>query len=181
MTWASVFEWVVSLVQWWVTVMPWEQGIRVRWGKNVAMLTPGVHLKVPIMDRVYVQGMRLRTADLGTQTVQTKDGKPRTVSAVLAYKIKDLRILFEAVQDAEDTIVDLARASLAIEVEQNGAAATAEELGKLTTRRLRLSQYGIEGGRVSLVDMVDARTYRLISDDKPVHTSEGLDTVGYDA
>ena len=83
MSWlSSVFGFFKSF-QLWVTVAPWEMGLRVRLGKTATVLCPGPHWRIPFLDRMFVQQVRLRSLGIGGQTVTTKDGKP--LSAVISF------------------------------------------------------------------------------------------------
>jgi hypothetical protein len=49
----QIIEALKGLLVWWVTVAPWERALRVRLGKRVTLLGPGVHLRIPVADRVF--------------------------------------------------------------------------------------------------------------------------------
>ena len=40
-------------------VMPWEQAIRARLGSRVKLIGSGFHWKLPFLDRVFTQNIRL--------------------------------------------------------------------------------------------------------------------------
>ena len=67
-------EYIFNAFKIWVIVQKWEAGIRVRTGKHMKKLKPGVHFKIPYFDSVYVQEVRLRIVSMPTQTITTKDG-----------------------------------------------------------------------------------------------------------
>ena len=61
-------EWLSTIVrslwrpfQWWVVVAQWELGLRIRLGKKTKALNPGIHFRIPFLDRIYIQSARLRT------------------------------------------------------------------------------------------------------------------------
>ncbi len=58
----SVFEFIRRFAEvfiWWTVIQPWEGAIRVRFGRWVRTLTPGLHLRIPYADSVYRQTNRL--------------------------------------------------------------------------------------------------------------------------
>jgi hypothetical protein len=55
----------------WVVVLPWQQALRVRGGRHVRLLKPGIYLKVPILDVVQVESVRRRTSMVPIQTLST--------------------------------------------------------------------------------------------------------------
>jgi hypothetical protein len=74
-------------LQVWVTIAPWEQGLRVRLGQRVKLLRAGIHLKLPIIDVLYIQTVRARISALGRQIAATRDGKAVTLSGAVGYAI----------------------------------------------------------------------------------------------
>ena len=50
----------LKALQMWVTIAPWEQGLRVRLGRRVKLLGAGVHLRLPVLDVLYIQTVRTR-------------------------------------------------------------------------------------------------------------------------
>lgn len=154
-------------MQLWVTISPWEQGLRVRVGRHVTLLYAGIHLKLPFLDVLYIQSVRMRMSSAGRQTVTTKDGKAVTFDISIGYAIADIERLYRTLHQAEDTLRSLTRARAAdaiarttssellpCELESNlGAALDAE-----------MKQYGISDVQVFLTDFVMVRTYRLVGD-----------------
>jgi hypothetical protein len=57
---------LLGAVAFWVIVQPWEQCLRVRMGKHVRMLPSGFHWRLPLIDTVFKQSVRMRTAMLPT-------------------------------------------------------------------------------------------------------------------
>ena len=87
---------------WWVVVQPWEQGIRVRLGKRRKRLSPGLSFRIPYVDVVYKQSVRLRYTTTTPQTVSSSDGVALTVSGQLGYLISDIDKLYDTLQQAEN-------------------------------------------------------------------------------
>jgi regulator of protease activity HflC (stomatin/prohibitin superfamily) len=54
------FEYIFNAVKIWIIIQPWQQGLRVRNGKDVKLLNGGIYFKLPYFDSVYVQETRLR-------------------------------------------------------------------------------------------------------------------------
>lgn len=179
----QILQGLKNVVTWWVTVTPWEQALRVRFGKHITDLGSGIHLRVPGMHRVYVQSTRLRTSDLGRQTVTTADGQAITISGVLRYTITDLRKLYNTLHHAEATLVDMAMGAVAVfvagtEIEHCTPGAVEEFVNAM----LDLEKYGLEGEGLRITDFAAVRTYRLISgDDRRYQPRGSLDTEGWRA
>ncbi len=153
-------------LQVWVTIAPWEQGLRVRLGRRVKLLHAGIHLKLPIIDVLYIQTVRIRISSLGRQTATTQDGKAVTLSGAVGYAIEDIEKLYRSLHHAEDTIQSLARARIA----QFIAVHSADECRSYMEQQIsadlghELSAYGLSEVRVYVTEFAIVRTYRLIGD-----------------
>ena len=71
-TFTALLKQIGQIFRWWVIVAPWEQGLRVRAGKHVLLLKPGLHVRIPYIDQVFIQSSRLRIVHLAMQTVLTE-------------------------------------------------------------------------------------------------------------
>ena len=155
---------------------PWEQAIRVRGGKRVKLLKSGVHLRVPVIDRFYVQSIRLRTADIPLLTVTTKDGFPVSVAGNLFFEIVDMLKLYEKLHHAHEVVVDIASSALTQVIHgMTKEECTTALVEERATERLDFEEYGINSSEVHITDFAFVKTYRLIMDSKIVGWKQ-LDT-----
>lgn len=178
-TLARLFNNVKGWLTWWVIVAPWERALRVRLGKRVVVLDAGIHFRIPGVDRIHIQGIRMRAADLPLQTVTTKDGKAITMAGVLQYAIYDLLKLYNTLQHAEDTIVNLATAIIAQYVATHGLDdCTPAAIQQYVDENIDLSQYGIDQVKCSVVDYAVVKTYRIIKDERRMSYGDSLSTGG---
>lgn len=151
----------------WLTVAPWEQALRVRLGKHVTLLRAGVHLKIPLVDVIYVQSVRARVSDFGRQTVTTSDGKAITFAGAVGYEIADLLLLYQSLHHAEDTLRNLARAAIADHVSRSPACECAPDVvvERATQKTAgQFAQYGLGGVCLYITEFALVRTYRVIGD-----------------
>ena len=156
---------IAQVFAWWVMVAPWEQAIRVRAGKRVRLLGAGCHLRVPFLDVVHVQSVRLRVAHLPMQTVMTKDRKALTVAGSLGYAIHDIKLLYETLHHGQDTLTNLATMALA----EQAALLVADELtphglSQVATESVGFERFGLSDVKIRITDFAFLRTYRLVSD-----------------
>jgi hypothetical protein len=155
---------ISNLFQWWVIIAPWQQGVRVRFGKRTKLLQPGVHFKLPLFDVVYMQPIRLRAQYVGSQTMTTADGKAISLASAIQYEITDLLMLYRTLHDVHDTIEQQVQGVL-------GGYIYSQRLGDLKpcsaekhlVDSLDLSQYGLKVHNFKLTNFAVVRTYRLIS------------------
>lgn len=182
--------WLQQIAQWlgtlriWFTVMPWERAIRVRFGKRVTRLEPGLHFRIPFADETYQQNVRLRVLNLPVQTVTNLLGQTVTLSGVVRWRVSDIGLLYDQLHSPEDWILNTALASLAsvvFDAEQvlsqrigGDAPAPAAEsvrispmgLSRMASARFQEanpSLMGLEVESISITDMARVRTYRIIN------------------
>jgi len=166
----SLFEFIRRFAEifiWWTVVQPWEGAIRVRFGRHTKTLSPGVHLRIPYVDSIYRQTIRLRFCMMGVQTLSTKDGKTVTLAASVGYKISDVGKLYDTLHHAEETIRQLAMSEIARFIQCRPIEECSPgEIENAVSKTLCLDQYGITSDGIRLTDFAVVRTYRLINDQR---------------
>lgn len=165
------------LFQWWVMVAPWEQAIRMRLGRHKRKLGPGIHLRIPVLDRLFLQSIRRRVASLQVQTLTAADGRTLSVCAVFGYEITDIEKLYETLHHAEETIRNTVSGAIAERVQ----AASGPSCGPVPIREavllgLDLGRYGISSLDLQFTDFAFTRVHRLVMDSKWGAFGEALNT-----
>lgn len=156
-------------VVFWATVQPWEQAIRVRLGKRVRRLSPGLHLRIPIVDQVHTQTSAWRASLISTQTLSTKDGATIVTGGNVGYRIADIEALYRSLHHAEDTISQVASAALAEQIQRlTKEEATPELVAERATLAVRekLSAFGLAEIELRLTDFAFVRVHRLVMDQR---------------
>ena len=109
--------WNTMLEFWpWTIIDEWELAVRVRWGKKLTPVKPGIRLLLPFIDRMLTEPATLQTVNIQDQTMVTldvgKDGRRvnASVSGVVKYHVPDLRQLWLTNHEH-----DAARAKTALE------------------------------------------------------------------
>lgn len=173
----EVLDYLTKLLQWWVIVEPWEAGLRVRIGKKIKLLTPGIYFRIPLVDAVYIQETRMRMISLNSQTVTTKDGKTITIFSSIGYSINDITKLYQTIAQPDSTIANTVLGTIADYVATNDAIncspSTIEE--KVKTK-LTTFDYGITFEHVKVTGYSIVRTYRFITDGSYVNDGLTLTT-----
>lgn len=157
-----------SLLTWWVVVAPWEQAIRVRLGKRLTLLRPGVHARIPGADRIYLQSVRLRVSSLPPQTLVTKDNRALTVAVAVRYSIADLMLLYNTLHHAEGSIANIVLGAVGEYVVSHPLAeCQPQSLCDSVTSKVTpyLSRCGLRDVGVTVMTFAAVRTYRLIMGD----------------
>lgn len=176
-TLAKLFNNVKGWLTWWVIVAPWQHALRVRLGKRVDVLKAGIHLRIPGIDIVHLQSIRMRAADLPLQTVTTKDGKAITMAGVLQYAIFDLLKLYSTLHHAEDTLVNITTAVVAQYVATHDLMdCTPAAIQAHVDANIDFAKYGIDECKCSVVDYAVVKTYRIIKDERRTSYGDSLST-----
>jgi hypothetical protein len=155
-----------SLLTWWFIVEPWEQAVRVRFGKHVILFEAGAHLRIPFFDTVYVQNTRRRLLSVGSQTLTTSDRKVLTVHSTIGYVLSDVMKLQRGLHDADGTVMQHVTSRLAQDIAEHtledcGPAAVAARV----RAQLGLKQYGLDVVEFALTSYVaDVQTLRILTD-----------------
>jgi hypothetical protein len=179
---ATIGRWLSQLM-FWIAVAPWEQALRVRCGRHVKVLGPGFYGRIPLLDVVYLQSVRVRSCLIATQTLSTSDGHTLIVGGALSYSVADIGKLYDRLHHAEDTLRTFTGAALAEHVQSTARALLKpDSLASAATAKLhhQLEQCGLTDVEVSLTDFAFVRTYRLVQDGRyqshndPLDTSKGL-------
>lgn len=150
--------------QWWVVIAPWERGVRVRCGKRSKLLTPGLRFRVPFLDRVFVQSIRLRTLTTDNQTITTKDGETITVSHAVQFAIRDVQKLYDNLSNPESVIRAEAKTTIA-EIVATSLADTLTPAKLMEKANQKLDQYqawGMADVSIQITGYARVRTFRLI-------------------
>jgi regulator of protease activity HflC (stomatin/prohibitin superfamily) len=176
MNWVKeTFEYLSKFLQWYVMVAPWEKGIRIRLGKNQKLLDPGIHFRVPFIDTIYIQPIRVRVAHLSAQTATTRDGQAVTFAVAVGYSINDIMKLYNSVNEPERTICNMVQGEATHYVAVNELkdctpAILSEAVAALLKQK---ADYGLNYEYIRIVSYAVVRTYRIINDN--YWLSDGLD------
>lgn len=174
---SNIAEALKALVTWWIVIVPWEQGVRLRWGKKTTILGAGIHLKIPMMHKVYLQTTRRRYTEVPTQTVTTVDKKTITLRGTLGYSIKNILTLYETLHHAEDTLVNLAQMAVAEFISTREMVnCTPTELAKFVNERIDISRFGLGDQDFAITDFAVVKTYRIIKDSNRYTDGDSLST-----
>lgn len=90
----------------------YEKGIVFTLGKFTGIRNPGLNFVVPIIQRMVVVDMRVRTIDIEKQQIMTKDNVPVDVNGVVFFKVNKVDDAVMKVQDYEYAIAQYAQTAL---------------------------------------------------------------------
>ncbi len=90
----------------------YEKGIVFTLGKFTGIRNPGFNLVVPIVQRMVVVDMRIRSIDIEKQQVMTKDNVPVNVNGVVFFKVNKVDDAVIKVQDYQYAIAQYSQTAL---------------------------------------------------------------------
>ena len=90
----------------------YEKGLVFTLGKFTGIRNPGLNFVVPVIQRMVVVDMRVRTTDIQKQQVMTKDNVPVDVNGVVFFKVNKVDDAIIKVQDYEYAIAQYAQTAL---------------------------------------------------------------------
>ena len=90
----------------------YEKGLVFTLGKFTGIRNPGLNFVVPLIQRMVVVDMRVRTTDIQKQQVMTKDNVPVDVNGVVFFKVNKVDDAIIKVQDYEYAIAQYAQTAL---------------------------------------------------------------------
>ena len=143
----------------------WEEGIVLQTGKFRRTLKPGWWLHLPFgIDEVHTMNVKPDALELAEQSLTTLDLKKIVCRAVMMWSIFDIKKCIIDVEDAADTLGDIALGFIQEMVEET-------EWDDIRTKsfrkelKLRIQQqarkFGITVSTVKFQDLAEARSIRL--------------------
>jgi regulator of protease activity HflC (stomatin/prohibitin superfamily) len=169
-----MFRQIGKIFMWWATVYPWEQALRIKLGKHIKRLGPGIHLKIPLVHQIVKQNARLFVANAPRQTLTTKDGQIVTASVIIGYTIVDIEKLYMSVQNVGDTINNISMGTVAEAISGSDKEdCTPEHIARKIMSELSKTDWGLKFSNVQLNDFaVVPFTLRLVGDSNEVYTEQ---------
>jgi regulator of protease activity HflC (stomatin/prohibitin superfamily) len=177
---STVLQAMSRPLKWWVVVASWEQGVRVRFGRNPKRLDPGIHFRIPFVDRIYVQSTRTRIVMSGNQSVSTEDGKIYTVGLVVRFRIQNIVELYESLAQPEQILMcdALGRASQYISTTHSEEISPAALQDAVNEGMLEYG-CGLEEVQARIIGFCQSRCYRMITGESWVPYGKNLDDKEY--
>lgn len=162
----QVVNFIQSLLVWWFIVEPWEQAVRVRFGKRVRLYVAGLYFKIPFFDVIYKQNIRRRVSAISPTTTITADGCLITLSASIGYRIVDVLLLQNTLHDAEHSVKQEVLGRITEYVVTHALTEChPSHISAYVTANAKLEKYGLGDFEFFVTGYVSkVRTYRLIQD-----------------
>ena len=126
---------------------------------------PGLRWKWFFLESYETESTIITTLGLNSQTLTTKDNKSVVISAIIKYKIQDVKLYLLTVYDPEDVLADVTMG----EIQKQVTKTNYEDLLKVEKKilpkvRKTVKEYGVHIHAITFIDIGAVRSIRLIQD-----------------
>ena len=90
----------------------YERGVKLRFGRYVSTIKPGLRWIIPFVDRLIKVDVRILAVDIPSQEIMTKDNVPIRINGVVFYKVISAEKAVLEVEDYYYAVSQLAQSSL---------------------------------------------------------------------
>ena len=145
----------------------WEEGVLLRRGKFSRVVKPGIAWHLPFeIDEITVENVKPCSMELDEQVLTTYDEIAIVISVNLLWSIFDIKKCLVDVEDAGDTLQDIALGYVQELVEETDwdeiqTKAFRKELKERIQKQAR--KFGITATTVKIANLAKTRVYRLIT------------------
>jgi regulator of protease activity HflC (stomatin/prohibitin superfamily) len=153
-------------------IKAYQTGIRLRLGKFHAVLYPGLHFYLPFfIDEILQDNTVIETMRLKPQSVTTTDGTSVIASAVVTFRIEDIKAFFLEIENRNHAIEDVACGAMATFMMKHSWEELVamedinNELAKTVRRQAK--KYGVDVITMQLVDFTKSPSVRVITGSQP--------------
>ncbi|UCB54118.1 MAG: hypothetical protein JSW45_09170 [Thiotrichales bacterium] len=154
----------------WVVINDFEGGVILRFGRYHRDLVPGLHWKLPIADTTVTTSTVITTMALRPQTLTTADNLTVVISAIVKYRISDVRAYLLDIWDSADVLNDLtlgAIKEIVMSVDYSELRQHRIEDQVLELVQNEADEYGVHIYKVTFTDFGKVRSLRLITNELP--------------
>lgn len=158
----SVLGWFQSIT----FIDEWEEGVVLRAGKFKRVVTAGWWFHLPFgIDEIHTMNVKPDSMELDEQVLTTADEYKIAISVNLLWSIFDIKKCVLDVEDASDTLSDIALGFVHELVEESewDEIRTKQFRSELKRRIQRQARkFGISVSTVKVANLAETRVYRLI-------------------
>lgn len=148
-----------------VIIDMWEKGLHLRMGKFHDIKEPGLHVKIPFIDSVWKQTVVTQSLDLRPQSITSADYKNIVVKAIVRYNISDAFLFLTKLAHPTDVLIDTTGAMIREIIEERNWDDLVDVEDELTQRiGEKLKEWGIAIERITLTDLAEIQSIRIIGD-----------------
>ena len=90
----------------------YERGVKLRFGRYINTINPGLRWIIPFVDRLIKVDIRILAVDIPSQEIMTKDNVPIRINGVVFYKVVNAEKAVLEVEDYYYAVSQLAQSAL---------------------------------------------------------------------
>jgi regulator of protease activity HflC (stomatin/prohibitin superfamily) len=166
---SSIWEIIWDVLGWFqicTFIDEWEEGVVLRRGKFKRVVGPGIAWHLPLeIDEIHTMNVKPGAMELDEQVLTTLDEYKIVISVNLMWAIFDIKKATIDVEDASDTLKDLAVGDVQELVESTDwdeirSKAFKKELKRIIQKQAR--EFGISVRRVKIENLAETKVIRLV-------------------
>lgn len=167
MNWVSeIINQLSKIIQWWIIVLPWQEGVRIRFGKKVKILKNGIHFRIPFFDECKVNSVRLHFVTIAPQTLTTLSGETITVSMQVGYSITDIFKIYNKVSGIEEALHGVIGGCVSVVINNRRLEEIDKGIIESSVKdKILALDWGLDVSQVNVITYAVVKTFRLIKDD----------------
>lgn len=129
------------------------------------VVRPGLHLKVPFLDKVWKHTVITQSIDLPPQSLTTLDGKNVVLKGIIRFSIFDIKKFLTTITQPTDVLIDTT-GGLIRGIIENTRWNDVVDMDKRLTKTVGefLRKWGVNIEKVTLTTLQEANTIRIIQD-----------------
>lgn len=152
-------------------IKEYQQAVHLRGGVFLRVVEKGFHFKIPFYDEFITQHTVVTTHNLPPQSLVTKDNRNLVVRGMIKYKVTDVKTFILEVFDSKDALSDITQAIIKnIIMNSTYQQCMDPEIDNLITKKTRIEskKWGVETLQVTLTDIAEMRSFRILNDSQIV-------------
>ena len=142
----------------------WDEGVVLRRGKFSRSIKPGWRWHWPVLEELHFMNVKPTALELEEQSLTTACGRRIVVRGVIMWGIRDIYKCIVEVEDAEETLADIAVGVIQELVEVTRWEDITHKWFRQDVRRAiqkQAKEWGIRVSTFKFQDLTEARSYRL--------------------
>jgi membrane protease subunit HflC len=145
----------------------YDRGFRLRFGKERGTeLQPGLHWKLPFIDKILSHMVKTKTINLSEQTITTKDKQSVVIQCAIKYEVSDVKTLLLEVNDPVDALADMVQGIIRDKIisknwEDCNDEALTSEISDAAKKEAK--QWGLKIKKVTITTLAIMRSIRILN------------------
>jgi regulator of protease activity HflC (stomatin/prohibitin superfamily) len=147
-------------------VEAYQRGVKLRLGKYVKDVGPGIHFYIPFwIEKILTEDVVTETRRIKPQSLTTKDDRSVVLSAVITFSISDVKVFLLEVEGRNNVVEDASTGAISEFIMKRTwgelvALNISNELSKIV--RQQAKKYGVNIINVQLADFTVCPSLRLL-------------------